>query len=326
MNEEQLLASYREIIPTLADWGCTVDNMIMQILEPFERDRRLKIAPKFRPKNEVSFISKALYKKRAKPYTNPLLDIEDKVGTRIVMLTSSDIDEVATLLMAHEGWRIKKDRDPNIEMHNAPYMFDYQSIHLIVRPLENSSKFPENVVNLLACEVQIRTLLQHAYAEVSHDSTYKGPYRNDREIQRKMAKSMALMEATDDYFCDIFKLMTDEKRKYRLYLDELSSRFLSVKPSFKKEQVDITVSDLVFELLAQKDISLQDLDRFLAQNESELTPYIQRNRSFLFSQPVILLIAYFLYNHRNFLKSNWPLNYDALVNVMNGFGYSTETN
>ena len=71
--------------------------------------------------------------------------------------------------------------------------------------------FDNSVKPYLTCEIQIRTLLQHAFAEVSHDSTYKGPYKNDKGILRHLAKSMALMEATDDYFCNIFSLTSDEK-------------------------------------------------------------------------------------------------------------------
>lgn len=322
MDERQLLDAYRKLVPDLTEWGKWVDQTILTVLEPFEQEHRLKIQPRFRMKDEPSFISKALYRKKS--YTDPLLKIEDKIGTRVVMLTTADVNEVADLLMAYAGWQVKKDRDPREDIENSPNIFDYQSIHLVVQPSKNSGLFDDNVVNLLTCEVQIRTLLQHAYAEVSHDSTYKGPYKNDREIQRKLAKAMALMEATDDYFCEIFTLMTDQGRRYRLYLEELSSRFLSVRPEFTREQTDITLTDLVFELLAQQDVPLSEIDKFMVKREQEIKPCIQANRSLLFRQPVILLIAYLLYEHQGFLKTNWPLNADALQSVMTGFGYSTE--
>jgi putative GTP pyrophosphokinase len=322
LNEEQLLSDYRQVKPYLDEWGKLVDQTIISLLEPLIKDHRLKIFPSFRSKDESSFIAKAFYRK--KPYTHPLLQIEDKIGTRVVMLTSDDVSEVAELLMSYKGWHAKKDRDPSETIKNTPEVFDYQSIHLVVKPLEKGSIFDENVVNLLTCEIQIRTLLQHAYAEISHDSTYKGPYKGDREIQRKLAKSMALMEATDDYFCNIFKLMNDVERKEGLYLNELSNRFLGVRPDFSKEQTDITLASLVFELLTKHDVPLQVLDRFIAKKGDELTVCIQANQSMLFKQPVILLIAYFLYNHIHFLKSNWPLNHEALTGVMNGFGYSAE--
>lgn len=322
MDEKQLLSAYRNIQPYLNEWGGQVDRIICSVLEPLRKDNRLKIPPSFRPKDETSFIAKAFYRKKA--YREPLHQIEDKIGTRVVMLTTADVSEVSSLLMAYDGWQVWKDRDPFDAIQNAPNTFDYQSIHLIVKPVKSAGFCPENVVDLLTCEIQIRTLLQHAYAEISHDSTYKGPYKNDREIQRKLAKSMALMEATDDYFCDIFKLMNDVKRKDRLYLDELSNRFLDVRPEFKREQTDIVLTNYVFELLSARDVSLPDLDKFLVQKSREIAPYIQANQSMLFKQPVILLIAYFLYNHTNFLKTNWPLNHEALLSVMNGFGYSTE--
>lgn len=47
-----------------------------------------------------------------------------------------------------------------------PEVFSYQSDHFILMPCEGYDS-PKDI-NVLTCEVQVRTLLQHAYSEVSH--------------------------------------------------------------------------------------------------------------------------------------------------------------
>ncbi|TOO37902.1 (p)ppGpp synthetase, partial [Vibrio parahaemolyticus] len=53
------------------------------------------------------------------------------------------------------------------------------------------------------CEIQVRTLLQHAYAELTHDAVYKAKTVVEPEVHRTVAKSMALIETTDDFFSDV---------------------------------------------------------------------------------------------------------------------------
>jgi hypothetical protein len=48
------------------------------------------------------------------------------------------------------------------------------------------------------CEIQITTLLQHSNAELSHDTVYKSSITSQPEFHRLFAKSMAVMETTDD--------------------------------------------------------------------------------------------------------------------------------
>ncbi|WP_375443470.1 GTP pyrophosphokinase family protein [uncultured Fibrella sp.] len=319
MDEQQLRNAFRGIKLNLESWGKRVDQIIKDVLDPLASIHRVQIGPQFRIKDEDSFIAKALY--RNKDYSDYLLNIEDKIGTRVVMLMSEDVSAAADLLMQYQGWSCKVGKDHRNEISHLPNLFDYQSIHLTVWPKENTSEFPENVVNLLTCEIQIRTLLQHAYAEVSHDNVYKGPYKNDKGIQRKLAKSMALMESTDDYFCDIFKLMTNEQRPDQLFLGELTKRFRRLKPQAEPAPIDTTITDLIFGLLSSKQVSPADIDKFLDERGEEVVPYIRKNDSLLFNQPIILLVAYYLLYNQRFMEENWPLNRNALQSVKRGFGY-----
>ncbi|WP_426709518.1 hypothetical protein [Enterobacter cloacae complex sp. 284J4] len=48
-------------------------------------------------------------------------------------------------------------------------------------------------------------LLQHAYAELTHDAIYKAKTIVEPDIHTTVAKSMALIETTDDFFCSVSK-------------------------------------------------------------------------------------------------------------------------
>lgn len=320
MNEpEELLSEkFLAIQDDLRAWGTEVDNTIMRILEPLENENKIKIRPHFRIKEEWSFISKCLY--RNKQYKNPIIDVEDKIGTRVVLLKSSDVYESAQLLLSHPNWHIKTTKNLKELIEDKPKEFDYQSVHLVVWP--SSQNDFRSDLNSLTCEIQLRTLLQHAFAEISHDSTYKGPYKNDKEIIRHLSKSIALMEVTDDYFLDIFGMISDETRKFANFHKELMKLYLQFNSSFDPDKKDIELVDLIFKLLNKQDVPFNQIEEFAAKHKQILTEAISSSKLYLFSQPVLLLIAYYLFKHQTFLKDNWPLSEDILKAIFNTFGIS----
>ena len=79
----------------------------------------------------------------------------------------------------------------------------------------------------IPCEIQIRTLLQHAYSELTHDTIYKPNVRATPAVKRTAAKSMALIEATSDYFSSvnqvIQQVLADTKRIGTFLLSKYSA-------------------------------------------------------------------------------------------------------
>lgn len=319
--ETKILTDFNSLKVALNKWGKFVDDTALSILnKPFITEHKLKIPCSYRLKEDKSFISKALY--RGKKYTEPLKEIEDKIGTRLVLLTTDDVDAVSKVLLNSDKWHSKVTKDIDTLIDEEPEKFSYQSIHVVVWPLENDKNYENVAHELLTCEIQIRTLLQHAYSEVSHDSTYKGPFKNDKEITRHLAKSMALMEATDDYFCDIFKKMSDDKRKYANFINELITLYLGFNASFKKEDLDFDLSKLTFLLLDKKDIAINDIQDFSIRNNADLTSAIVPQNGYLFEQPICILLSYYFFKHRNFLRTEWPLSLESLQNLYRVFNTS----
>ncbi len=313
-KEENIVNQFRELLPNLKNWGKFVDTTLnSEILAEFLNENIIKITPNFRLKDEKTFLFKALYRK--KPYKNPLVDIEDKIGTRIVVLKSSDIQKVGDKILEHSKWKAKITKSIQQEIEDKPNIFDYQSLHIVVEPIEEDINYESGIKPTLTCEIQIRTLLQHAFAEVSHDSTYKGPYKNDKEILRHLAKSMALMEATDDYFCNIFDLMSDEKRYYSQFLKEVIELYKIFNKNFNKQDLNYFITESIFELSEIQKIDLSSLTFYVEKYKEKLAQIIQPQNGLFVQQPIFLLVNYYFDNHRTMLKEYWPLNLDLLKNI-----------
>jgi len=318
--EIALLKGFNDLYFPLEEWGKIVDSEIIDILAPTPLNHEMKIKPSFRRKEPRSFLSKALWRNKNK-YADPLLELEDKIGTRLVLLKSDDIYPTAELFLNYKGWESKTTKDLKGSIDGAPREFNYQSYHIVVWPKSDDSRFDKNIIPLLTCEIQIRTLLQHAFAEISHDSTYKGPYRNDKDLIRMLSKAMALMEVTDDYFIEMFQMMTDNTRKLTCYMNELTFLFQKYRPEYKQDNSDVTLADILFILLEKKEISIDQVSDFVSQHESEIKAAVDKNKTLIFQHPVILLIGYYIYNWIDFIKEEWPLSLETLEEAFNGFGF-----
>ena len=93
--------------------------------------------------------------------------------------------------------------------------FGYLSTHLI-------ASLPEVRVNLfefrhlagLKMEIQIRTVLQHAWAVLDWKLRYKTENEVPKELRRKLFRISALLEAADDAFSDLQKSANSLRAEY----------------------------------------------------------------------------------------------------------------
>lgn len=319
--EDKILADFNAIELDLKKWGKFVDESLSNIvLKNLVDNYKVKIKPSFRLKEEKSYISKALWRERDKPYTNPLNEIEDKIGTRVVFLFSIDVKKASEFVLESSLWVAKITKKYDEISEKDPEKFGYQSIHVVVHPKEQNGYVHD--VKDLTCEIQLRTLLQHAYSEISHDSTYKGPFKKDKEIARKLSKSMALMEATDDYFCSIFEMIADETRKVHNFSVELISIYKTIDPNFISENLDRELTEIFFNFLDDFDISIDGIKEMYQKNKVSIDYAIKNPINYLPTQPVFILVAYLFFNHRHTFEEKWPLMSQQLEELYLTFGVS----
>ncbi|MFC3398626.1 GTP pyrophosphokinase [Microbacterium amylolyticum] len=132
---------------------------------------------------------------------NPARQVHDVVGVRIMAFFRSDLAQIERmtrrLLEVVEDSYIDKGDLLDDES------FGYRSVQFVGRTRGDGTTFKETEPGL-PVEVQIRTMLEHVWAEVEHDFRYKPQSEPPTpEINRRFALTAALLEQADRNLDDI---------------------------------------------------------------------------------------------------------------------------
>ncbi|OLT40250.1 GTP pyrophosphokinase [Serinicoccus sp. CNJ-927] len=156
-----------------------------------------------RTKSVESFAGKAARRSRGGrlAHPKPLTDITDQIGVRVVTYVQADVEAVAQLLAAQLD--VRDDRDMGQETA-AEGRFGYSSRHLLVA-LDEERAREAGIPPQQPASVQIRTVLQHAWAEFEHDIRYKGsvPEEHAHDFDRRFTLAAGLLELADQQFTAI---------------------------------------------------------------------------------------------------------------------------
>ncbi|GAA5018648.1 hypothetical protein GCM10023258_05560 [Terrabacter aeriphilus] len=157
-----------------------------------------------RTKTVASFASKAERRRDGQLlYPEPLTDITDQIGVRVITFVHDDVTAVAELLA--EELAVLDDRDMGLETARSG-RFGYASRHQLVA-VDASRTVPSRYEPLRrrSASVQIRTVLQHAWAEFEHDIRYKGtvPEEHAHDLDRRFTLAAGLIELADREFSAI---------------------------------------------------------------------------------------------------------------------------
>ena len=157
-----------------------------------------------RTKSIASFAAKAARRVDGElVYADPLTAITDQVGVRVITYVLGDVAAVADLL--HDQVVVRDDRDMGQETASQG-RFGYSSRHLVVAlDAEREADPALAALRGRVAAVQIRTVLQHAWAEFEHDIRYKGavPDEHAREFDRRFTLAAGLLELADREFSTI---------------------------------------------------------------------------------------------------------------------------
>jgi predicted RNase H-like nuclease/ppGpp synthetase/RelA/SpoT-type nucleotidyltranferase len=157
-----------------------------------------------RTKSIESFAGKAARRVEGQLlYADPLHDITDQIGVRVITYVLSDVAAVAELM--DQVVVVKDDRDMGRETASQG-RFGYSSRHLLIA-LDSARESQPAYAQLRGrvASLQIRTVLQHAWAEFEHDIRYKGtvPDEHVREFDRRFTLAAGLLELADREFSEI---------------------------------------------------------------------------------------------------------------------------
>lgn len=257
-----------------------------EALETFLVENNISfLAVTSRIKDVESFLEKI----ERKNYEYPFEQIEDICGIRIICYYQSDIEKICQIIEREFDVQENQDKEELLQEDQ----FGYRSYHFIVKIKDKWLEAPNyRGLETLKVEIQVRTVLMHAWAEIEHKLAYKQKIHIPNHLKRKLYRISAKLEEADEQFEDI----KNESIKYRddltqkgategddfykdikIDLDSLQS-FLDYKFPNRKKSIDGTRS-LLNELLENK----IDLKTILASLEIT-KPYLNEIEKEIFEE------------------------------------------
>ncbi|MFL6023494.1 MAG: GTP pyrophosphokinase family protein [Marmoricola sp.] len=259
--------AYAELQPRLVE---VTDAYIDQVTRLLDDAGINYLSVTGRTKSVPSFAAKANRSLPGTPaHDDPMAGITDQCGVRVITYVLSDVAAVAELLA--DQLHVLDDRDMAQETADKG-SFGYASRHVLVEDSKNPLPRPASV--------QIRTVLQHAWAEFEHDIRYKGtvPEEHVPDLDRRFTLAAGLLELADREFSEIRDRMQaaaprhrdgDDPGDPRLSAQDLAA-FLSAQfadAGWSRTDHYAWISGLLLELGIT---SLQELAALLVSVDSEV--------------------------------------------------------
>ena len=133
---------------------------------------------------------------KRKRYKNPQTEITDFVGLRVIAYTEDDASRVCDLVKRSFNIDSKQSVDKGEQLEVD--QIGYRSYHFICDLGEKRVALPEfEAFHGRLFEIQVRTVLQHAWAEVEHDRNYKFSEVLPAALQRRLYLISGMLEVGD---------------------------------------------------------------------------------------------------------------------------------
>lgn len=194
---EEWAKVYAEKRPIFESFTMKLHELIKDLL----RTNDIDVAQiECRTKTMKSFCDKV--QRIGKDYDNPLVELTDLSGIRIIAYYLEDVDKIGEILKRE----FEVDDANSVDKAQAadPDRFGYLSVHYVVTLSPSRKELGEwKPYSDLKAEIQVRTVLQHAWAAIDHKLRYKTAREMPRNLRRQLFRLSALLELTDDEFSNL---------------------------------------------------------------------------------------------------------------------------
>ena len=192
---QAILEEYRQAKPSCEAAAVSIKASLEKV---FKQSGLIVAAIESRVKTEKSLEGKLELK--GSKYAS-LAGITDIVGVRVITFYSDDVDKVASAVerLYKVDWENSIDKRKIHEIDS----FGYMSLHYIC----SMDGFPYRF------EIQMRTVLQHAWANMNHDTGYKSGVEIPLEYRRSLSRLAGLLELADEQFSIIRADLADYRRR-----------------------------------------------------------------------------------------------------------------
>jgi putative GTP pyrophosphokinase len=193
------IARYESILVPLSD---RLEAHLRDIVDDYPRIDRISV----RPKKVARFIEKAKKEKDGVPkYSDPLNQIQDQIGARIVTFYLSDVERLGARIEEYFGHVEVQHVVPD-----SPQEFGYEGRHYILfipEDVKDAAVHDEDSPTFF--ELQIKTLFQHAWGEADHDLIYKPSGDLTPDQRRRVAFTAAQAWGADRIFEELAQELTN---------------------------------------------------------------------------------------------------------------------
>ena len=259
-HSQELLRQYESLLPVYRQMEKVIPD---QLKEFFDEAGIIVAALEHRIKTKESLAGKL--KLKGGKYRD-IYDITDLVGLRVITFYIDDVDKVASIVerLFEIDWENSIDKRKAHEIDS----FGYLSLHYICRIPESSYKDPEHPeLNKLRFEVQMRTVLQHAWANMNHDTGYKSGVEIPKVYLRNLSRLAGMLELVDDEFSRIRRELSDYRRNVQKLVSSGNLEEVQLDGDSFKSYLQIGPFDALSKRIAsinQAEIQPVDLSGFLA--------------------------------------------------------------
>ncbi|MFI5716087.1 GTP pyrophosphokinase family protein [Nocardia sp. NPDC051750] len=215
---------FDEHLPTFERLRAEVDHTLRAVLADVRiHDIRVRV------KKKSSFLEKI----DRKNYHNPFGQMTDIVGARVVCLFVDDIDKVESAISREFDIMEKEDKTDETK----PEIFGYQSVHYLCAIKDRYQGLRYEGLHGLTFEVQVRTILQDAWAVVEHTLGYKNKLSLPPDLRRDFSALAGLLHVADKTFQQInyrsHALLVEAEEDVRELLLQTSSGQVTAEADIK---------------------------------------------------------------------------------------------
>ena len=240
--QELRLSEYDELIGDFRKMEPIVVSLLQEELKK-AGIRPMQIAHRVKTRESVA----GKLERKPDKYSS-IRNMTDILGVRIICYFNDQVDLIAGLI------RNVLEVDPLNSVDKRkdldPTSFGYLSLHYICL-LPKNAGYPEELCDL-KFEIQIRTVLQHTWAEIEHDLGYKTEFGIPKAMRRNFSRVAGLLEIADDAFLQMrlgIRSYEEEVRE-KITNDKAEDMPLDLVSLRAYLELSRTMQDLVAEIAA----------------------------------------------------------------------------
>ncbi len=186
MQHDAILREYDQVIPLLQAFGDGARDRVAGWISSEPGLKLHSITARIKARGSLA-------RKLARPDRTyrALWDVTDLLGLRVITYFDDAVDRVGRVIER----RLPVDFVQSVDRRRTAedHVFGYRSLHyvcLVEGDLPAAARF----------EIQVRTLLEHAWAEIEHDLGYKSPAAIPAAARRRLHRLAGLLELADQEF------------------------------------------------------------------------------------------------------------------------------